>query len=206
MEVPVSRSPISRRIAIAFAVSATAAASLAGCGGSSKSSTSSAVQPAAASSSKAATKAGSGGAGGSGGLPSSVNICQLLPASRISQITGKTFTMAKEDDTPAYKLYSCNYTTDPTVGGAATPEQLDLDIIGKNGATALSSDVDAAKQVNNKITNLTPVSGIGDKAYGGGIEAHLEVVYGDILIKLSGGTETTIDQSKQIIGELHSKL
>jgi hypothetical protein len=206
MEVPVSRSPISRRVAIALVASATAAASLAGCGGSSKSHTSSAAQPAGAASSKTATKAGSGGSGNSGGLPSAVNVCQLVPASRISQITGKTFTMAKEDDTPSYKLYSCNYTTDPTAGGGATAQQLDLDIVGENGAIALSADVDAAKQVNNKVTNLAPVSGIGDKAYGGGIEAHLEVVYGDVLIKLSGGTDTTIDQSKQIISELHSKL
>ena len=128
-----------------------------------------------------------------------------MPASRLSQITGKTFTTTKEDDTPSYKLYSCDYSTDPTVGGA-TAEQLDLDIVGMGGAVGLSADVDAAKQVNNKLTNLTPVSGIGDKAYGGGIEARLEVLYGDVLFKISGLTDVTTDQGKQIISELHSKL
>jgi hypothetical protein len=202
MEVPVSRSHVSRRVAIAFVASATAAVSLAGCGGSSKASTSAAAQPAGGSSAKAATKAGSGS---SGGLKGAVNVCELMPASRISQITGKTFTMTKEDDTASYKLFSCDYTTDPTVGGA-TAEQMDLNVIGMGGAVGLSADIDAAKQVNNKLTNLTPVSGIGDKAYGGGIEAHLEVLYGDVLIKISGLTEVTTDQGKQIISELHSKL
>jgi hypothetical protein len=187
--------------------SATAAASLAGCGGSSKASTSAAAHPVSGSSSKAAAKAASGGTGGSGGqLKGDVNICQLMPASRISQITGKTFTMSKEDDTPSYKLYSCSYTTDPTVGGATTAEQMDLDILGKGGAIGLQANVDAANQVKSSVTALHPVSGIGDKAYGGGIEAHLEVLYGDVLIKISGLTAVTEDQGKQIIGELHSKL
>ncbi len=197
------RSPGSRRSVVALVACSAAAVSLVGCGGSSKAATSAAAQPAGGSSSKAATNAASGS---SGGLKGAVNICALMPASRISEITGKTFTMTKEDDTPSYKLFSCDYTTDPTVAGGATPQQLTLDIVGKNGAIALSADVDAAKQVNNKLTNLTPVSGIGDKAYGGGLEAHLEVVYGDVLIKISGLTEVTTDQGKQIVSELHSKL
>ena len=199
-----SHSPGSRRVAVAVVACSTVALSLAGCGSSSKASTSAAAQGGGGSSNTSAPKTGSSGS--SGGLKGAVNICSLMPASRISQITGKTFTMTKEDDTPSYKLYSCDYTSDPTAGGGATPEQMDLDIVGMDGAAGLSGDVDAAKQVNNKLTNLTPVSGIGDKAYGGGIEAHLEVLYGDVLIKISGVTDVTTDQGKQIISELHSKL
>jgi hypothetical protein len=125
-----------------------------------------------------------------------------MPAATLSQITGKQFTATEPDNTPSYQIYACNYTS--TVAQGAN--QLRLDVLGKGGAAGLSGDVDASKQVNNKLTNLTPVSGIGDKAYGGGIQAGLEVLYGDTLIKLSGGTEVTTDQGKQIISQLHSKL
>lgn len=199
-----SRSPAPRPFVVVLVACSTAVVSLAACGGSSKASTTAASTQGGGSTSSSTTKSGSGGSGG--GLKGAVNICSLMPASRVSQITGKTFTMTKEDDTPSYKLYSCDYSTDPTVAGGATPEQMDLDIVGMGGAVGLSADVDAAKQVNNKLTNLTPVSGIGDKAYGGGLEARLEVLYGDVLIKISGLTEVTTDQGKQIISELHSKL
>jgi hypothetical protein len=199
----VSQSPVSPRAAIALVASVAAAVSLAGCGGSSKTSTSAAAPAAAGSSSKAASKPVSGNGGA---LKDSVNICELMPPSQISQITGKMFSKAQQDDTPSLKLFSCNYTTDPSVAGAATPEQLRLDIIGKDGGVALSADVDAAKQAGNKLTNLSAVSGIGDKAYGGGIEARLEVLYGDVLITISGLTEVSTDQGKQIISELHAKL
>ncbi len=135
-------------------------------------------------------------------MKGSVNICALMPAATISQLTGKQFTTTETDNTSSYQLYSCNYTSTVAQGS----NQLALDIIGNNGAIALSADVDAAKSVNNKLTNLTPVTGIGDKAYGGGIQGHLEVLYGDILIKLSGGTDVTTGQGKQIISQLHSKL
>ncbi len=194
-----SRSTMARRVAIGFVASATAVAALAGCGGSSTSNTSS--QPVSGSSSKSATKAASGG----GELKGAVNVCALMPPATLSQITGKTFQKAEPDNTPSYQLYNCNYSTDPTSGGV-TAEQLNLDILGKGGAVGLKADVDAASQVKSSLTTLHPVSGIGDKAYGGGIEARLEVLYGDTLIKISGLTEITEDQGKQIISQLHSKL
>jgi hypothetical protein len=196
----VSRTPGSRRIALAFVACSTAAISVAGCGSSSKASSSASAQTAGGSSTKAATKAGTGGS--SDGLKGAVNVCALMPPATLSQITGKQFTMTEPNNTPSYQLYSCNYTS-PVAQGA---NQLSLDIIGKDGAVGLSADVDAAKQVNNKLTSLTPVSGIGDKAYGGGIQGRLEVLYGDTLIKISGLTDVTTDQAKQIITQLHSKL
>ena len=195
-----SRTPGSARIALAFVACCAAALTVTGCGGSSKASTSASAQTAGGSSGKAATKAGSSGSGG--GLKGAVNICQLMPAATISQLTGKQFTMTKQDDTPSYQIYACDYTGTVAQG----VNQLRIDVLGKGGAAGLSADVDAAKQVNSKLTNLTPVSGIGDKAYGGGIQAGLEVLYGDTLIKLSGGTDITTDQGKQIISQLHSKL
>ena len=199
-----SHSPASLRLS-ALAACGLAALSLAACGSSSKSATkaSSGQGGGATPSTAPAAKTGSGGSGG--GLKGSVNVCSLMPAATLSQITGKTFAKAEEDDTPSYQIYKCKYTTDPTAGGV-TGEQLDLDILGKGGAVGLQANVDAANQVKSSLTALTPVSGIGDKAYGGGIEARLEVLYGDTLIKISGLTEITIDQGKQIISQLHSKL
>jgi hypothetical protein len=196
----VSRTQGSRRIVLALAACSTAALSLAGCGGSSKASASTQTGGSSSGSAKSATKTGSGGSGGQ--VKGAVNVCELMPAATLSQLTGKQFTSAEPDNTPSYKLYSCNYTS--TVAQGAN--QLDLDVEGENGAIALSADVDAAKSVNNNLTNLTPVSGIGDKAYGGGIQGHLEVLYGDVLIKISGVTDVSTDQGKQIIGQLHSKL
>ena len=46
-------------------------------------------------------------------------------------------------------------------------------------------------QVKSSLTDLHPVCGIGDKAYGGGIQGHLEVLYGDMLIKISGVTDVS---------------
>jgi hypothetical protein len=196
----VSRTPGSFRIALALVACSSAALSVAGCGGSSKASTSASTQAAGGSSTKAATKAGSGGS--SGGLKGAVDVCALMPAATLSQITGKQFTMTEPDSTPSYQIYSCDYTSTVPQGA----NQLDLDILGKGGAVGISADVDAAKQLNNKLTQLTPVSGIGDKAYGGGIQGRLEVLYGDTLIKISGLTDVTTDQGKQIISQLHSKL
>ncbi len=194
-----SRTLGSRRFAAALVACSAAAVSLAGCGGSSKASTSAAAQAPGGSSTISAGKTGSGS---SGGLKGAVNVCELMPAATISQLTGKQFTMTKEDNTPSYQLYSCDYTSTVTQGA----NQLDLDIMGKGGAIGLSADVDAAKQTKSSLTQLAPVSGIGDKAYGGGIQAHLEVLYGDLLIKISGLTDVTVDQGKQIISQLHAKL
>ena len=74
------------------------------------------------------------------------------------------------------------------------------------GAIGYSADLDASKTVNNKLTNVSPISGIGDKAFGGGIQARIEVLYGDVLIKISGVSDLTTDQAKQIVSELHSKI
>ena len=110
-----------------------------------------------------------------------------MPAATISQLTGKQFTTTEPDNTPSYQLHSCNYTSEVAQG----INQLSLDVLGKGGAVGLSADVAAAKQVKSSLTTLAPVSGIGDKAYGGGIQAHLEVLYGDTLIKISGATDIT---------------
>jgi hypothetical protein len=175
---------------------------LTACGGSSKANTSATGAQGGGTTSSTAAKTGSGGSGSAGGgLKGSVNICSLMPPATLSQITGKQFDKTEEDNTASYQIYACDYTSSTQIGN-----QLRIDILGKDGAVGIDADVAAANQVKSSITALHPVSGIGDKAYGGGIEAHLEVLYGDTLIKISGGTDISTDQGKQIISQLHSKL
>ncbi len=199
-----SRSPVSHRVAATVAacsIATISAGSLAGCGSSSKSGTNPAAQVTGGASTKPATKAGAG-SGSSGGLAGAINVCALLPATTLSQITGKQFTMTERDDTPSYKIYSCNYTSTVPQGA----NQMDLNVVGKNGAAGFAADLDAANQSKSSLTQLKQVSGIGDKALGGGIQGRLEVLYGDVLIRISGLTEVTVDQGKQIISRLHAKL
>jgi len=43
-------------------------------------------------------------------------------------------------------------------------------------------------------------------AFTAGLLAQLEVLYGDVLIKIAGLTAPTIGQGKQIISDVHAKL
>ena len=126
-----------------------------------------------------------------------------MPPATLSQLTGKQFTKTEQENTLSYGIYACNYTSDVSAQGI---DQLRISVLSKGGAAGINTDVAVAKQVGNGLTNLTPVSGIGDKAYGGGVQAHIEVLYGDELIKISGATDITTDQGKQIVSQLHSKL
>ncbi len=196
-----SRFPISFRLA-ALAACGGAALSLTACGGSSKANTSATgAQGGGTSSSSSPAAKKSGSSGSSGQLKGAVNICSLMPPATLSQLTGEQFDKTEQDNTVSYQIYACNYTSSTQVGN-----QLRIDILGKGGAVGIDADVAAAKQVKSSLTTLHPVSGIGDKAYGGGIQAQLEVLYGDTLIKISGGTTITEAQGKQIITQLHAKL
>ena len=90
-----SRSPGSRRLVITLVACSTAALSLAGCGGSSKASTVRGAQ-AAGGHVHQVRRRRPAPADPAAGTTGSVNICSLMPAATISQITGKQFTMTEE--------------------------------------------------------------------------------------------------------------
>lgn len=128
-----------------------------------------------------------------------VNVCGLMPAATVAQITGKQFTSAAEDDTKSYRLYACDYTAPPP-----TPLQLRISIIGKNGKIGYDASQHSLKEAGRKVT---PVSGIGDAAYtSDGPWAILKVLYADTSIDLTGMSEVSVDQAKQIVAQLHEKM
>ncbi len=66
--------------------------------------------------------ASSGGGSIADGLGHPVNVCSLLPAATAASLSGEPITQAQEDDTPSYKLYTCNYTSaDGTSGFDIVP-------------------------------------------------------------------------------------
>jgi hypothetical protein len=185
-----------RHIGLSEAVLAVAvvATMVAGCGAGSTASTTSATNGAPSS---AAADSGSGGSS-SGGLKAAVNVCALMPVPTIARIVGHPFDSAQRDDTPSYQQYNCDYTSKVTSSGGG--DQLELGIEGLDASVGYGADL-SAEGHNAKL-----VSGIGDKAFSAGVSAELEVLYGSVLIKITGLTATTIAQDKQIISQLHAKL
>jgi len=132
-----------------------------------------------------------------GGLSGDVDVCGLMPAATIAQITGKQFTNADGKDnvhTKSFGVYSCNYTGS---------NQLSLSIVGKNGKLAYDGIIRAINTAGQKVVD---VPGIGDAAFSSPPMARLKVLYGDITIGLSGWTDLPLDQAKQIIRQLHDKM
>lgn len=142
----------------------------------------------------AASKPGAA-ASASGGLTADVDVCGLMPAATIAQITGKTFTEAKEDDTKSYRLYACRY---------AGPNPLSISIVGLHGKPGYGSTIEALKGAGQAVVD---VPGIGDAAFSSNSQlARLEVLYGDVTIAVTDWADLPLDQAKQIASQLHDKM
>jgi hypothetical protein len=164
-----------------------------------------AILVSACGSSSTATGGGGGGSqpasGNSGsttsindGIGHPVNVCALIPASTAASVSGEPITVANEDDTLSYKIYSCDYTSaDGTMG-------FDIDVLALDAVAGFQGDIDGAKAVGVPVT---PISGLGDKAFanGGGVEA----LFGNVEIhvaNLSGQTAAC----ETLIRDLQPKL
>jgi hypothetical protein len=114
-----------------------------------------------------------GGAGSvEDGLGHPVNICTLLPAATVASITLEPITQASEDDTGAYKIYACDYTsTDGT-------SELRISVLAMDAAAGYDGDLQA-----NQVVSVKQISGLGDKAFSGvgGVEA----LFGNVSITVS---------------------
>ena len=105
------------------------------------------------------------------GLGHTVNICTLLPVASVASVTGEPLTVATEQDTLSYKIYSCNYTSADGTSG------LTVDVLALDAAAGYDAELQAdgagAKQI----------SGLGDKAfaYANGAEA----LFGNVSISVS---------------------
>jgi hypothetical protein len=191
-----------RRLTVTLAFGAVLLVAVSGCKASSTGGT---AAGGAASGGTHTSSAKTTAAGGGGGdaladahLPASTDICTLMPPATVAKITGHGFTKGETDNTPSYELFNCNYT-------GSDFSQMDLSVIGKGGSVGYQADVDALTETGHK---QTPISGLGDKAFLATIAGtpQADVVYGPMLVKMSGFSELSVDQVKQLATMLHDKL
>jgi hypothetical protein len=145
--------------------------------------------------------AGTGSSGGSGGattvadgLGHPVNVCSLLPATTAASVSGEPITVATEDDTPSYKLYTCNYTSaDGTTGFV-------VNVLALDAVAGYEGDVQTYQTVG---TAMTPISGLGDKAFStsGG---HVEALFGNVRIDVANLSDAAAGET--LIRDLQPKL
>ncbi len=185
-------------VAIAFAI--------AGCGGSAATTAPAAVSsstqsaaPAASAAASASTDGQAAGAtsqagassGGSvnDGIGHPVSVCDLLPVATVASVTGEPLTVAKEDDTADYKLYSCSYTSADGTSG------VDVSVLALDAAAGFDSGMQAD-------SSAKLISGLGDKAFSGvlGVEA----LFGNVQITVSD--LQSVDAAVTLIKTLQPKL
>jgi hypothetical protein len=141
---------------------------------------------------------GSGSNSGTGvldGIGHPVNICSLLPVASVASVSGEPVTIATEDDTTSYKIYSCDYTSASGTSG------LTVNVLAMDAAAGFQADVDANKAVGG-ADPYTPISGLGDKAFSAisGVEA----LFGNVSITVSNLASNAA--SETLIRDLQPKL
>ncbi len=178
-------------VAVAFAI-----AGCAGGGAPTSGAASSSAQsaPPAASNGGGASGNGQAGAGSAGsvedGLGHPVNVCDLLPVATVASVTGEPLTVAKEDDTPSYKIYSCSYTSANGTSG------VDVSVLALDAAAGFDGDLQAAG------AGAKQISGLGDKAFSSvlGVKA----LFGNVSITVSNLQSD--DAAETLIRTLQPKL
>ena len=182
----------------AVAPVALAATLLAGCGSAAGASpTTGGGSPATAGggSQPQSVNSGSGGTSVSDGLGHPVNVCTLLPAATVASVSGEPITVAQEQDTASYKLWTCNYTS------AAGTSGLDISVLAMDAVAGYNSEVQANATVGG-AANYQSITGLGDKAFSSitGVEA----LFGNVSISVSNLASETA--SVALIRDLQPKL
>jgi hypothetical protein len=169
---------------------AVATAVLAGCGAS----------PATtANSSAAGSQTTSGGSGsGSGtsvndGIGHAVSVCTLIPAATAASVSGEPITVAQEQDTPSYKIWSCNYTSADGTAGFV------LNVLAMDAAAGYDADIQTAQTVGATVTQI---SGLGDKAFSG--IHQVEALFGNYSISVANLSSDSA--SETLIRDLQPKI
>jgi hypothetical protein len=183
---------------VGFVSAAIAATLLAGCG-------SSTTPPASSGGGGSQTSSGGSGSGGSGSSGSSsgtsvndgighpVNVCSLLPAATAASVSGEPITVAQEQDTASYKIWTCNYTSADGTSGFV------INVLADEAAVGYAADVQAAQTVGSK---LTQISGLGDKAFSGPLG--VEALFGNYSITVANLNSDTA--SATLIRDLQTKI
>jgi hypothetical protein len=140
---------------------------------------------------------GSGSSGGTGvldGIGHPVSICSLLPVATVASVAAEPLTVAQEQDTVSYKIYTCDYTSADGTSG------LTVSVLAMDAAAGFQGDIDANKSVGGAA--YTPITGLGDKAFSSisGVEA----LFGNVSINVSDLNSTSA--SETLIRDLQPKL
>jgi len=125
------------------------------------------------SSSGGSQQASSGGGSVADGLGHPVNVCSLLPAATAASLSGEPITQTEEQDTPSYKLYTCEYTN------SNPPNEFTISVLADDAAAGYDGEVQAA----GGIATVKPITGLGDKAFSDFTE--LEALFGNVSISVS---------------------
>jgi hypothetical protein len=141
----------------------------------------------------------SGSTSGSGtsvtdGIGHAVNVCSLLPAATAASVSGEPITVANEQDTLSYKIYTCNYTTADGTNG------FDVNVLALDAAAGYAGDIQTYQTVGTK---MTPVSGLGDKAFA--TDSDVVALFGNYSIDVSNLTGNT-NACETLIRDLQQKI
>jgi hypothetical protein len=89
-------------------------------------------------------------------------------------VSGEAITVATEQDTASYKIWSCNYTNADGTNG------FEIDVLAEDAAAGYAADIQAAQTVGAPVTQI---SGLGDKAFSG--TSQVEALFGNYEIKVA---------------------
>jgi hypothetical protein len=154
---------------------AVATALLAGCGSSTGTTASSSGGGSQSSSAGSSSSSGSSsGTSVNDGIGHAVNVCSLIPAGTAASVSGEAITVATEQDTASYKIWSCNYTNADGTNG------FEIDVLAEDAAAGYAADIQAAQTVGAPVTQI---SGLGDKAFSG--TSQVEALFGNYEIKVA---------------------
>jgi hypothetical protein len=182
---------------------------MSGCGSSSSNSASGSGALANVTKSNAAKSGATALGGSSSGGGKTVDVCALMPAESVANISGEPITVAKEDTDKVLTssgIFTCDYTSADGTSG------LDLTVHETGGKIGYDADLQAAKSVQAAGTKT--ISGLGDKAFSAVDGVH--ALFGDVEIEVSGlslaasavglGSGDSVGPAKTLITTLHSKL
>jgi hypothetical protein len=130
-----------------------------------------------------------------GGKAVPVAVCTTLPTAQVASLSGTAVTTSREQDFAADNDYTCAYNTASGVGG------LSVTVAVVGGALAYASSL-STDTVAGSVEHVTPVAGIGDKAFSA--RDGLRVLFGDRMIYVAG--LTSVPSAEAIIKALEAKL
>ena len=124
-----------------------------------------------------------------------VRVCTTIPTSKAASLSGIALTTSREQDDAAGGAYTCDYFPASGVGG------ISVTVMTEGGATAYQNFV-KNDQVSQAVEHVTPLTGLGDKAFSARDGVH--ALFGDRLISVAG--LTTVPPAEAIARTMQADL